>query len=92
MYGDAVKMMVPMLTWVRDRLTSFFEESPGVMSSTRLVMIALTVNSMALTWTIREYVLRAGRPDSLVVAALASVITADLAGLGYVTGKRNSSE
>ena len=77
------------LYWLRDRITSFFEESPGVMSSTRLVMIALAACAAVMTVSIREYLLRAGRPDAGVVAAAGGVITAILGGLAYVTGKRD---
>jgi hypothetical protein len=80
--------MSPALRWLRDRIVSLFEESPGVMSSTRLVMVALTVFAGIMTLAIRAYLLRAGRPDAAVIGAAATVITAILGGLAYVTGKR----
>jgi len=80
--------MITAIFWIRDRIVSFFEESPGVMSSTRLVMVTIAACIAVMTVTTREYLLRAGKPEAMVVTAAGGVITALLGGLAYVTGKR----
>lgn len=74
------------------KMQSFLEESPGVMSSTRLIGVGLMGCAVVITVTVREYVLRVQDPNAAVVASLASVITALLGGSAWAIFKRGSGD
>lgn len=84
-------MLLGMVVWLRDKLVSFLEESPGVMSSTRLIAITLTVFVGVIVMTIREYVLK-GDPSAAVITALAGVMIELILHGAVAIVKRNGGE
>lgn len=72
-------------------LRGFLEESPGVLSSTRLIAVVLTSCVAVVTATICLYVLLP-HPASETVMALAAVITALTSGSAWAIAKRGNGD
>lgn len=81
-------MMKAVAVWCRDKLVSTLEESPGVMSSSRVIALILTLFGGAIVVVTSIYTLR-GKPDAGVILSLSSVLTALIGGGAVALVKRN---
>ena len=80
--------MKALLLWLRDKIISTLEESPGVMSSARVIALILTLFGGVIVVVTSVYTLR-GKPDAGVVLSLSSVLTALIGGGAVALVKRN---
>ena len=76
-----------LLEWCRDKLVSTLEESPGVMSSSRVIALILTLFGGVVVAVTAIYTLR-GHPDAGVILSLSSVLTALIGGGAVALVKR----
>lgn len=74
-------------TLAATKAVKWFEEEPGVISSTRLLAAGYYVLAAGFTICLCVYMLK-GHPDGVVVGSAAAVISALTAGGSYIQGKR----